>query len=317
MRPKLTVVMTALDEGVEVDETLASIRETAGDDVEIVFVNDASTDGHPYRDVAEKFGARYFENEMRMGCARARDIGVAAVTTPMAMLIDSHMRFHHDAWWIQIADAIEHDPRAIYCTCCDPLDVRGQRLVDGPSTSHAARIELGDGPDEDLLEPKWLRDVDLVPERVDVPCVLGATYAFDVSYYQKLGGLAGLRGWGMDEPYLSMKAWLEGGRCRLLTRVLIGHKFKEGSQYKVYAAHTYYNKLFLCETLLPRDLADGLRVRVEASARRRSPEEASAYERAAARIASHGAVLSQLREHFASMQTRSFDQIVEMNERAR
>ena len=45
----LTVIIPFLNEGEEVVMTVKSVRETAGDKVDIITINDCSTDGFPYR----------------------------------------------------------------------------------------------------------------------------------------------------------------------------------------------------------------------------------------------------------------------------
>ena len=310
MSNRLTMVMTGLDEGEEVDETLASIRATAADAVDIVFVNDGSTDGHDYAGAARRHGAIYVENPSRRGVGRARDVGVEHVKTPNAMIIDSHMRFREDDWWRRVNDAIADDPRAIYCTRCDPLDKEGQRLWQQP-TQHGAWIQFEGETESQVLEPKWLVHDSFDAPRIDIPCVMGATYAFDVAYYQKLGGLLGIRGWGVDEAYLSLKAWLEGGRCRLLTDIEIGHKFKWDNPYPVFNAHLYYNKLFVFETVLPREVGAHLRGVLAACA-----ENPEAFARTEARIEEHRDLLDRLRAYYESIFTRPFSEVRALSEAA-
>jgi len=295
--------MVGLDEGNEVDQTLASIRATAGNAVNILFVNDASTDGHDYAGAARRHGAVYIENPSRRGTGRSRDVGVEHVKTPNAMLIDSHMRFHEDDWWRRVNDAIADDPRAIYCTRCEKLDRKGQ-LVRQEWNHHGAWIRFEGETEADVLETKWIDQASFDAPLIDIPCVLGATYAFDVAYYRKLGGLLGIRGWGVEEIYLSLKAWLEGGRCRLLTDVEIGHKFKEEPTYPVFSSHLYYNKLLVCETLLPRAL--GAHVRGVLAKCAGDPE---AFARAEARIEEHRDLLDRLCAYYESFYTRPFSEV--------
>lgn len=306
--PRLSVVITCLDEGAEVERTLASLRATAGDAVVVVLVNDGSSDGFDYRGAAERAGARYVENPVRRGTARARDIGVAQVRTPHAMLVDAHMRFHDDGWWRTLSEAIEDDPRAIYCTRCEALDEHGARRADLDGHA-AARIRFEGTRFDEILEPKWLARPALEAACVDVPCVLGATYGFHLDYYRRLGGLLGLRAWGGDEVYLSLKAWLEGGRCRLLTGAEIGHVFAPTGRLTLHWLHLYYNKLFLAETLLPRELALRIRAQLEGSA-----DDPAAFGRAAARIEAHRDMLVRLRAHYAALFQRPFDEVLALSE---
>ena len=47
--------------------------------------------------------------------------------------------------------------------------------------------------------------------------------ATSVSYSNRLKGLSGLRYYGIDEPCISLKVWMEGRRCKLLKKVMTGH----------------------------------------------------------------------------------------------
>lgn len=70
-------------------------------------------------------------------------------------------------------------------------------------------------------------------------------------YWDIIRGLNGLRYYGSDETYLSLKVWLEGGRCILLKNVEIGHIFRNVAPYSVFWADSIYNKLFIADTVIP------------------------------------------------------------------
>ena len=76
---KLTVIIPFLNEGEELENTLRSIREHSDGEVDILVINDASTDGWDYGDVARKYRAEYMMNKQRLGVAASRDLGVICV----------------------------------------------------------------------------------------------------------------------------------------------------------------------------------------------------------------------------------------------
>jgi len=41
-----------------------------------------------------------------------------------------------------------------------------------------------------------------------VPCILGDSYASSKKFWKKIKGLNGLKSFGLDEQYLSLKTWL-------------------------------------------------------------------------------------------------------------
>lgn len=94
----LTVIIPFLNEGEEVVMTIKSVRETAGDLVDVITINDCSTDGFPYRERLQPYSVTYLENEVRMGVAASRDYGINYCAAPYFLLLDGHMRFYDAAW---------------------------------------------------------------------------------------------------------------------------------------------------------------------------------------------------------------------------
>ncbi len=70
---ELTVIIPFLNEGREIYETLADIRRTAGNRVEVLLVDDCSDDRHDYEGWARIFGVSYIRNDRRRGVAESRN----------------------------------------------------------------------------------------------------------------------------------------------------------------------------------------------------------------------------------------------------
>jgi hypothetical protein len=70
--------------------------------------------------------------------------------------------------------------------------------------------------------------------------------------------LKGLRGWGTSEPFLSIKTWMAGGKCKIRTDIEIGHKFRNNAPYTTRISNLVYNKIFMCKTVFPANLGDQL-----------------------------------------------------------
>jgi glycosyltransferase involved in cell wall biosynthesis len=242
-----------LNEGVEVFRTVKSIRESVGDAVDIILVDDASVDGTPYKVVANTFDCRYIRNGVRQGVASARDIGVAAAKTDYCILLDAHMRFdkHHD-WLGRIIEEVDKDPERIYCTGCVSVWYPFKTKTTPPrkdNVSTAAYLAVSFEDWHTTLEPKWiplkLKGVE------EIPIVLGATYAFDKKYYNKLRGLKGLLSYGSDEAWLSLKSWAIGNGCAVICDVAIGHLFRDKHPYKAPHIDTVYNKMLIASVIFP------------------------------------------------------------------
>lgn len=250
---QLTVIISFLNEGEEVAKTMYGIRATAGDAVNIICVNDASTDGFDYQKMAKKYGALYIENAERLGCAGSREMGVAHCETPYFLIVDGHMRFYSDNWWVEFTKAIHEDSRSIYCCRCKPWDFLTQTESDC-AAPYAAYIKIFDVEARSILNATWAGDIFPKKDIVDIPCVLGACYAAAKTYWNYLKGLQGLVSYGCDEAYISLKAWMEGGHCRLLTHVQIGHLFREKFPYPIEDVDMIYNKLFMAYILFDEPL---------------------------------------------------------------
>lgn len=253
MKRELTVIIPFLNEGKEIENTLVSLRATAGDEVEVIIINDASTDGFDYKTIAEKYNCTYIQNEERQGVARSRDIGVEKALTDYVLLLDGHMRFYNNHWHTDILSAIKQDEEAIYCSTCRQLD--GTNLLNGANNYGAFLVFWGDTYDT-ILEPKWIRNEvmsSIDEDIIEIPCILGAGYAFSKVYWQKLQGLSGLRYYGSDEAYISLKAWMTGGSCKLIKSVEIGHIFRDVAPYPTKFADICYNKLLIAELLFNKE----------------------------------------------------------------
>jgi glycosyltransferase involved in cell wall biosynthesis len=248
---KLTVVMPFLNEGAEVERTVQNIRQTAGDHVDILLINDASRDDVDYEKVAQACNARYVKNEARKGVAQSRDIGVSMLETPYFILMDAHMRFYQDNWWSEIVKHLEEDDRAVYCLKCLILDQKSAIIKDRYGTG--ASINLYDETGYSVLDPLWITSASST--MFDIPCVLGASYVMSKRYWDYIRGLNLLRYYGSDEAYLSLKVWLEGGSCKLVPNIEAGHIFREKAPYRTVYTDTLFNKLLIAETVLPEDYA--------------------------------------------------------------
>ncbi|MDR1169522.1 MAG: glycosyltransferase [Prevotellaceae bacterium] len=248
---KRPVVMPFLNEGVEVERTVQNIRQTAGNNVDILLINDASQDNTDYEKVAQAYNTRYIKNEIRRGVARSRDIGVSMIDTPYFILMDAHMRFYKNDWWKKITKYLEKDDRAVYCLKCLILDQEAKIIKDRYGTG--AYINLYDENYGTVLDSYWITSSNSAV--FDIPCVLGASYIMSKRYWDYIRGLSLLRYYGLDETYLSLKIWLEGGSCKLIPNIEAGHIFRGKAPYRMVYTDTIFNKLLIVETVLPDDYA--------------------------------------------------------------
>ena len=249
---QLTVIIPFLNEGNEVENTLRSIRETAGNCVEILIINDCSTDGFDYYSVALRYDAIYHKNEERKGVAASRDLGVELSQTPYFLFLDGHMRFYQEGWPDRIVNELRKDERLLLCCQTKVLYYNeGEVIEDEERPSTFGTYIRMDGVG--LLDPQWIvnkEDFDSLKEGF-IPCVMGAAYASSKKYWLFIKGLTGLISYGSDEAYMSLKVWLSGGHCKLLEDIIVGHIYRKVAPYPIMSLHTTYNKMLIAETLLP------------------------------------------------------------------
>ena len=251
---RLTVIIPFANEGEEVEATARSIRQTAGREVDILVIDDASTDGYPYRERLQPYGVYYVLNLQRRGVAASRDYGVSLIRTPYFLLLDGHMRFYAPDWARRIVAALEADDRCLLCCQGRALQKADGTVSDMPGVPlhHGAYLPFIKG--RGLLNVCW-NDEPLSPAAdgmEEIAVVLGAGYAASRRYWQALHGLEGLRSYGSDEPYISLKVWLSGGRCLLLTDVVAGHIYRKSSPFRRQTWLEAYNKLLIAWLLLPQ-----------------------------------------------------------------
>ena len=180
MPPKITIIMPFLNEGYEPVSTVESIYATADPSLfRIVAVNDGGVD--VYRHAFRRFPeVEYVRHTHRMGVDGCRnEVGFAA-DTPYIFIIDSHMRFRRDGWLQRIVDRLDaSDGRTVFCTRSVNLSVDNTD-VEGTTTTGGGANILFDPARPVFMALRWRKNTPGEADLVDVPAVLGATYATTV-----------------------------------------------------------------------------------------------------------------------------------------
>ena len=103
-----------------------------------------------------------------------------------------------------------------------------------------------------LLDMKWnYKDTAPNSELSEISCVLGAAYACSKTYWEHLLGYKGLMCYGLDEQLISIKVWLEGGRCLLVKDWVAEHLYRKVFPNETSTLEMFYNRLILLELLFP------------------------------------------------------------------
>lgn len=251
---KLTLIIPFLNEGDEVRKTVGSMLPTAGVDLDLILINDASTDGYDYRSMARNCKAFYIEHMQRKGVAASRDEAIGFCRTPYFLLLDAHMRSYTTGWGHVLLEVLEQYQHAIFCCQTLPLNSNGM-LTTGKPSGYGAYIDFDD------LSVKW-NAVDTGPDDTLLPvgCVLGASYATSTRYWKYLKGLTGLRSYGYDEQLISLKCWQAGGTCYLIKEIAFGHIFRTLDQiaYSIPKIDFLFNRFYLAALFFDEDYKQAL-----------------------------------------------------------
>jgi glycosyltransferase involved in cell wall biosynthesis len=250
----LSVIIVFLNEGEELESTIQSVLQHSDNDIELIVINDASTDGYEYDLLAEKYDIRYVRNSKRMGVAASRDLGVSLITTPYFLLLDAHMRFYDKKWVGRITNLLNYNSSRILCSQTKVLQKSDTGIVSENlerKNSYGAIIELHESSHyfDAIWATKSVREVN-EDKTIPIACILGAGYACSKAYWTRLRGLDGLKQYGSDEPYVSIKAWRDGGGCYLINDVIIGHIYRKAPPYESNHEEVFYNKLLIVHTLI-------------------------------------------------------------------
>lgn len=248
----LSIVIPCHNDSTELVATLKSIRATSPDDVEVVVVDDASRLPVVLTDACGQ--CTLVRTQRRCGVGPARHLGAMRATGEYLLFLDSHMRL--PMRWYQ-ATVPHLEPMIIHCNACHDFGREDKPYLDGAVWNFY-------GPDQtgrrnQIFECVWNTGWHAGPPSFPtcIQAIMGAAYFVNRDWFFNLNPLRFLKFWGQDEAAMSLKCWLAGGECRVLSSHPFAHKFRTGPQipFTVSAADTVYNKMFLIHTCLPRDRA--------------------------------------------------------------
>lgn len=244
---KLTVVIPFLNEQEEVVNTLRSIRDNVGNQVEIIIIDDCSDDGWPYESLTRPFNVSYVKNSRRMGVATCRDLGVSLCRTPYFLLLDAHMRFYDGKWPNRLVSLLYKDDRVIIC-CQTRFLIKNEAnyVIHNTECPNVFGAFSTFSVDKYWPDIEWNLNEQQIGQNIElIGNILGAGYAASKRYWSYIKGLQGLRKYGCDEAMLSFKVWREGGKCLLVKDVIIGHIYRTASPYQHYMAEEISNNLLV------------------------------------------------------------------------
>lgn len=308
----LTVIIPFLNEGIEIERTLKSIRSTSGKEVKILLIDDASTDKIDYKSLAKRFHAEYFKNKKRLGVAASRDMAVKLCQTEYFLIIDGHMRFYANQWSLQLINILNHASNQLYC--CNTRHLNPDATNQG-GKSYGAFLDILQREDPaNIINVRWIeQDPDPTKNIIEIPAVLGASYASSKTFWKHIKGLKGLISYGSDEEYLSLKTWLSGSRCYLLKDIFIGHIYRTNESrepFYIKQTEVWYNKMWIVETLFDKK-------HQEEACEKLSQNIPYYAQMATQLIQTQQNQIRELRKYFQSIQKRELHSLISYNKSIR
>ena len=206
----ISVIIPCREDAEECAATIRSVRDTAPE-AEVIVIDDGSQ-----VPLAVPGGVVLRRVYGRAGVAASRHIGATLASNPYLFFLDAHCRLE-SGWYEHAVERMKSTERTLYCATClgltpGNMDIRRpDREYNGASLQFVGK-DTATG-EMQFFEGKWLPNK--IEDNAEMQCVMGACYLIHRRFFFEIGGLRMLHSWGSDEPFLSLKAWMEIGRAHV------------------------------------------------------------------------------------------------------
>lgn len=251
MKKKLSVCIAFRNEGEQVTKTISSLInafDKSQYELEIIVINDYSDDDYDYSTIPYYEGVEYYINETRLGSSLTKQKAIQLATSDYIFVIDAHMRFKANGFETRIFNEIDNDDQCIYALYTVGFNPHNNDKWN-QLEHRCSYLQLGG---KLLFGATW-SNFDLDQDNVSmcrVPVVMGASYFFSRAYFNKLKGFEGLRLYGREEEYLSIKSWGIGHGCYLIKDIQVAHLYRKVAPQPITRKEVWHNILVIGETLL-------------------------------------------------------------------
>jgi glycosyltransferase involved in cell wall biosynthesis len=233
-RPSVSIVVVSHNEGEKLPLTVSGIRATVADDVQIIVVDDDSTDDSV--STLDPQATQVIRTPVRAGVTGARNAGAAHAQGDIIVFADAHV--DPSPGWL---DAL-----------CSALSERSVGCAGPTITQIHQRTARGHGFTwrEAQLRMAWLRSADPAPH--EVPFICGCLMAFRRADFEAVGGFdPGMVRWGSEDAEICLHLWRRGQSSVVVPSVQVAHLFRPISPYEVPPHLVVHNALRLATTHLP------------------------------------------------------------------
>ncbi len=224
----LSLIISSLDEGAELHETLRSVCAGSIVPAETIVVDDGSTDGSCTALEEEEWralGVRVYRVE-RGGIAAARNAGGGLAKGAHLAFLDAHCRL--DTHCLdRLHAALAARPDAILAPAICDVGSRvygcGARLIDAD------------------LRVRWLPPAAEDEPFRSVPVAPGGCLVVGRATFERLGGFGAFRELGLEDVEFSLRAWRAGVDILAVPSARLSHRFRPYPSYRLSSASRAYN----------------------------------------------------------------------------
>jgi GT2 family glycosyltransferase len=224
----LSLIISTLDEGLDLHETLRSVFGGLLVPVETIVVDDGGSDGS--WTVLERDGWRSRGVEVhhieRSGVAAARNIGAKLANGAHLAFLDAHCRL--DTLCLARLDA---------ALVARPDAIVAPAICDFGSTVYGCGARLIDAE----LRVRWLPPYAASGGFYAVPIAPGGCLAVSRMMFDRLGGFGAFRELGLEDVEFSLRAWCAGVDVLAVPSARLAHKFRPNPPYRLSSASRAYN----------------------------------------------------------------------------
>jgi glycosyltransferase involved in cell wall biosynthesis len=210
----VSVVISSFEEGEQIAETIKSLLAGSYIPIEIIIVDDGSTDGSCARDWPPTVRVL---RQQHSGIARARNVGADHASQPFLVFLDAHCMVASN-WLEPLLHVLERVPEAMLGPAVrderQPLYVGcGAEIVDSVFTYRWCPVN-GYG----------IREVGVVP---------GGCLAVLRERFISDGGFGPFHAFGLEDVDLALRWWRAGRPILGVAQSQITHRFRTKAPYKI------------------------------------------------------------------------------------
>ncbi|WP_158737174.1 glycosyltransferase [Alteribacillus sp. YIM 98480] len=224
--PEISIIFPAKNEEDNVKKTLNSLFSShTNHKFEVIVVDDGSSDG--CCDFLKHYSKRHFVKLIRtegIGAANARNLGAKNANGKYLAFCDAHL-FFNNLWIDKLLAPLKSSKTDAICP--------GIADVNNPSS-----VGYGQTLKPNLVI-RWNKKHINLAETAVVP---GGCFMISQSTFNDVGGFeTGFKTWGYEDIELSIKLWLFGYKCSVLSSVKVLHVFRKSHPYQLSNEHINYN----------------------------------------------------------------------------